>query len=62
MRHLLDEEVAAHALADQPALHVGEAGEDGVDRPGGDLLFQRVEVEISAHPSSPFSRLVRYQG
>jgi hypothetical protein len=49
VRHLLDEEAPAHALADQPALHVGEAGEDGVDRSRGDLLVQCVEVEIPGH-------------
>ena len=31
VEHLVDEVVAVDALAHQPALHVGEAGEDGVD-------------------------------
>ena len=59
VRHLLDEEVPGHALADQPALHVGEAGQDGVDRPGGDVLLQRVEIEIAGHaPPDPPSGLL----
>jgi hypothetical protein len=49
VRRLLDEEAPAHALADQPALHVGEAHQHGVDRSRGDLLVQCVEVEIAGH-------------
>ena len=49
MGRLVDEEVAGDALAEQAPLHVGEAGQHGVDRPGGDLLLQRLEIEIAAH-------------
>ena len=52
--HLVDEEMAGHPLAEQPPLHVGEADQDGVDRPGRDVLLQRVELEIAAHvPEGP---------
>jgi succinyl-CoA:acetate CoA-transferase len=55
---LLDEEVAGHPLADQPPLHVDEADQDGVDRPGGDLLLQCLEIEIAGHRASSVAMLV----
>jgi hypothetical protein len=49
VRDLVDEEVPGHPLADQPALHVGKAHQHGIDRPGRDLLLERLEIEIAGH-------------
>ena len=40
---LVEEVLRMDALAHQPALHVRERDDDGVDRPGLDLAFQLVE-------------------
>ena len=54
--HLFEEVVPGDPLADQPALHVDEADQHGIDRPGGDLLLEPVEVEIASHGPSTRSR------
>ena len=42
---LLDEELAVQALAEQPALHVGERHDDGVDRARLHVGLQLVEAK-----------------
>jgi hypothetical protein len=37
------------ALADEPSLHIGKAGHDGIDLAGANGLLQLVETEISGH-------------
>ena len=44
-----DEEFRLEALADQPALHVDEAGEHGVDLARGDGFLQLVEGQVPGH-------------
>ena len=44
-----DEILGLEALADQPALHVDERGDDGVDLARGDGLLQLVEGQIPGH-------------
>jgi hypothetical protein len=39
--HLLEEEVAMQALAEQPSLHIGEGHDHRVDRRIGAQLFER---------------------
>ena len=50
---LLEEVVAGDPLADQAALHVDHADHDGVDRAGGDVVAQGVEIEIAGHRGYP---------
>ncbi|GAB1583002.1 hypothetical protein PPNSA23_29450 [Phyllobacterium phragmitis] len=45
----LDEIAGMEALADQPSLHVDEAGQNGVDGAVRHFLFQFIEGEISRH-------------
>src|SRR5207248_3533816 len=45
---LLEEELGLDALAEQAALHVGERGDDGVDRPVLDLGSQLFDGQHSA--------------
>ena len=47
---VVEEVLDLDALAEQPALHVGEGGDDGVDRPVVGLLAQVVERQ---HPGGP---------
>ena len=43
LERVVEEEPRVEALAHQPALHVGERSDDGVDRPALDLLPQLVD-------------------
>ena len=45
--------MAGDPLADQAALHVDHADHDGVDRAGGDVVAQGVEIEIAGHRGYP---------
>ena len=54
--HLLEEELGVKALAHQPALHVGEGDDDGVDRAGLDLCAQLLETQHRAILFRPDNR------
>jgi hypothetical protein len=49
VHHLVEEVVPGDPLADQPALHVDEAGEDGIDRPRRHVGLERLEIQIAGH-------------
>ena len=49
LAHGVHEVAAGHALADQPALHVGEGGDDRVDLACVDQALERLEVEPTGH-------------
>jgi hypothetical protein len=49
VHHLVEEVVAGDPLADQPALHVDEAGEHGIDRPRRHVGLQGLEIQIADH-------------
>ena len=46
--HLLTEELRMEAFSHEPALHIGERDDDGVDYPGLDLNPQLVERKHAA--------------
>ena len=53
--HVLDEVLADEALALEPALHVAEAEQHGVDRAVGHGLAQLVDVHAPASSRSALS-------
>ena len=46
--HLVNEILGMDALADQPALHVGDRDGDGVDESGLNLLLQRLDIKCES--------------
>jgi len=54
--HLVDEEPADEALADQAPVHVGKRRDDGVDLIVGDEAFEGVDVDASLHDAVARSR------
>ena len=53
----LEEELGLEALADQPALHVGESDEHGVDRAAGDIGFELGE-RVGGHDENSLRLLI----
>ena len=54
--HVVEEVLGLDALAEQPALHVGERRDDGVDRAVLDLLAQVVERQHAGGPAGTAGR------
>jgi hypothetical protein len=57
--HLVEEEVAMQALAEQASLHVGECDHDRVDLAGGDKIL---ELGVRQHGGDPIPRGSIQQG